>query len=96
MSDLGYINNWYGMGDNAILKQIANFIKQTRLKKNITQTNLAEKAGLHVLTSVTKKCDLLVLADPHSQSAKAKRARQYGIRIIHEPVFWKTIDVHVD
>ena len=44
---------------------------------------------------VTKKLDLLVLADPHSQSGKAKKARQYGIRILHEPVFWKAIGVAV-
>jgi len=57
---------------------------------------LATKAGLIVMGSVTKKLDLLVLADPHSQSGKAKKARQYGIRIMHEPVFWKAIGVSVD
>lgn len=56
---------------------------------------LATKAGLVVVESVTKKCDLLVLADPHSQSGKAKKARQYGIRIMHEAVFWKAIGVRV-
>jgi len=57
---------------------------------------LATKAGLIVMDSVTKKLDLLVLADPHSQSGKAKKARQYGIRIMHEPVFWKAIGVAVE
>jgi DNA polymerase-3 subunit epsilon len=57
---------------------------------------LATKAGLVVVGSVTKKLDLLVLADPHSQSGKAKKARQYGIRIMHEPVFWKAIGVKVE
>ncbi len=56
---------------------------------------LAKGAGLSVLSSVTKKLDLLVLADPHSQSGKAKKAREYGVRIIHEPVFWNTIGVVV-
>ncbi|TAK45676.1 MAG: hypothetical protein EPO29_01205 [Betaproteobacteria bacterium] len=56
---------------------------------------LAAKAGLVVMDSVTRKCDLLVLTDPHSQSGKAKRARQYGIRIMHEPVFWKAIGVRL-
>lgn len=55
----------------------------------------AAKAGLVVVDSVTKKCDLLVLADPYSQSGKAKKARQYGIRIMHEPVFWKAIGVRL-
>lgn len=57
---------------------------------------LATVAGLIVMDSVTKKLDLLVLADPHSQSGKAKKARQYGIRIMHEPVFWKAIGVNVE
>jgi NAD-dependent DNA ligase len=57
---------------------------------------LATKAGLIVVDSVTKKLDLLVLADPHSQSGKAKKARQYGIRIVHEPVFWKAVGVDVE
>jgi DNA polymerase-3 subunit epsilon len=56
---------------------------------------LATKAGLVVVDSVTKKCDLLVLADPHSQSGKARKARQYGIRIMHEPVFWNAIGVRL-
>ncbi|MCS7159253.1 MAG: BRCT domain-containing protein [Gemmatales bacterium] len=57
---------------------------------------LATKAGLIVMDSVTKKLDLLVVADPNSQSAKAKKARQYGIRIMHESVFWKAIGVPVE
>lgn len=57
---------------------------------------LATEAGLVVMSSVTKKLDLLVVADPQSQSGKAKKARQYGIRILHEPVFWKAIGVRVE
>ena len=53
--------------------------------------DLATKAGLIVVDSVTKKCDLLVLADAYSQSGKAKKARHYGVRIMHESVFWKAI-----
>jgi transcriptional regulator with XRE-family HTH domain len=50
MSETGYINNWYGMSDAAILKQLALFIKQMRLKKNLRQVELAEKAGIHRVT----------------------------------------------
>ncbi len=57
---------------------------------------LASKAGLVVADSVSKKLDLLVLADPHTQSGKAKKARQYGIRIMAETVFWKAIGVNVE
>lgn len=60
-----------------------------------TASILAEAAGLVVVKTVNKKLDLLVVADPHSQSGKAKMARQYGTRIIHEPVFWSKIGVKV-
>jgi len=57
---------------------------------------LAEKAGLIVLSGVTKSLDILVVADPNTQSGKAKKARQYGIRILAEPVFWHTVNIKVD
>jgi DNA polymerase-3 subunit epsilon len=57
---------------------------------------LAVNKGLRVLPSVTKKLDLLVVADPNTQSGKAKKARQYGIRIVHEPVFWRSLGVPID
>lgn len=56
---------------------------------------LATSYGLIVAESVTKKLDLLVVADPMTQSGKAKKARQYGVRIIHEPVFWRALGVEV-
>jgi DNA polymerase-3 subunit epsilon len=58
--------------------------------------DLATKAGLIVCDSVTKKLDLLVIADPHSQSGKAKKARSYGVRIMHEPLFWTSIGIVVE
>lgn len=57
---------------------------------------LATQCGLKIASTVTKALDLLVLADPNSQSGKAKKARHYGIRIIHEPVFWRMLDITVD
>ncbi|MBN1981731.1 MAG: 3'-5' exoribonuclease [Chitinivibrionales bacterium] len=57
---------------------------------------LAEQAGLVVANSVTKKLDLLVVADPNSQSGKAKKARQYGTRILADSVFWRMIQVTVE
>ncbi|MBX7104610.1 MAG: 3'-5' exoribonuclease [Gemmataceae bacterium] len=56
---------------------------------------LATAAGLVPVGNVSKKLDLLVLADPNSQSGKAKKARDLGVRIIHEPLFWKSIGVRV-
>jgi DNA polymerase-3 subunit epsilon len=57
---------------------------------------VATEAGCVIATAVTKKLDLLVLADPHSQSGKAKKARQYGVRIVHENVFWSSIGIPVE
>lgn len=57
---------------------------------------LAVQNGLTIANSVTKKLGLLVVADPNSQSGKAKKARQYGLRIIHEPQFWRTLGVTID
>lgn len=57
---------------------------------------LAADKGLKVSASVTKKLDLLVVADPNTQSGQAKKARQYGIRIVHEPVFWRSLGVELD
>lgn len=57
---------------------------------------LAKNAGLQIAASVTKKLDLLVVADPNTQSGKAKKAREYGTRILAENVFWKTIGANVD
>lgn len=57
---------------------------------------LAVSRGLLIAESVTKKLDLLVVADPLSQSGKAKKARQYGIRVMHEPVFWQALGMEVE
>ncbi|MCP3903763.1 MAG: DNA polymerase III [Planctomycetes bacterium] len=57
---------------------------------------LAREAGLDVAPSVTKRLDILVIADPNSQSGKARKARKYGIRILAEDVFWSKIGVAVD
>ncbi|MEX0727704.1 MAG: exonuclease domain-containing protein [Planctomycetaceae bacterium] len=59
-------------------------------------TGLAIEKGLKVISGVTKKLDVLVVSDPHTQSGKAKKARQYGIRILHEPLFWTMLNVEVE
>jgi DNA polymerase III subunit epsilon len=56
---------------------------------------LAEEAGLSVLPRVTKSLDILVIADPDSMSGKAKKARDYGTRVIAEASFWPLIGVEV-
>ncbi len=42
--------NYYSMSDNAILKELGNRIKMLRLRRNITQEALAEKAVVSVGT----------------------------------------------
>jgi DNA polymerase III subunit epsilon len=50
-------------------------------------TRIAARAGLQVANSVSGKTSLLVAADPWSQSGKARKARQLGVRIVTEQVF---------
>lgn len=57
---------------------------------------LAAKAGLQIANNVSKKLDILVVADPNTQSGKARKARDYGIRILTDTVFWRMIGVSVD
>jgi len=57
---------------------------------------LARKAGLIVHKSVTKRLDLLVCADPATESSKARLARRYGIRIMAEAEFWRRLGVDVE
>ena len=54
---------------------------------------LAAQAGLVVANSVTKKLDLLVAADPHTLSSKARKAREYGTRIVAEAALWRMLGV---
>ena len=53
----------------------------TRVDRELLE-KIATQAGMRPLKSVTKKCDLLVAADPLSQSGKARTARTRGIPII--------------
>lgn len=56
-------------------------------------TQIAEQQGMVVKRSVTKTLDFLVAADPDSLSGKARKAHQYGVRVIAEPVFWRLMGV---
>lgn len=62
----------------------------------VTQEELAAEAGLIPLQGVTKKLDILVLADADSNSGKARKARDYGTRLIAERAFWAALGVAVD
>ena len=58
--------------------------------------DLASQAGLKPMKSVTKKLDILVVADPHTMSGKGRKAREYGTRIMAEQAFWRAIGVEVE
>lgn len=45
MTDKSY-KNWLSMSDEALVKQVASFIKQHRLKQNKTQNMVATSAGI--------------------------------------------------
>ena len=58
-----------------------NLVNRALLEK------IAALAGMQSLNSVTKKCDVVVAADPLSQSGKARTARDRGIPIISVQAF---------
>jgi DNA polymerase-3 subunit epsilon len=60
------------------------------------QEELAAGAGLVVKSGVSRKLDILVLADPDSMSGKARLARELGVRCMAEPVFWRQLGVPID
>ena len=49
---------------------------------------VARAVGLRVTSAVSSKTALVVVADPHSQSGKARKARALGVRTVTEPVFF--------
>jgi DNA polymerase-3 subunit epsilon len=58
--------------------------------------DVATNAGLVVLTNVSKKLQVLVVADPDTLSGKARRARDLGTRLMAEAVFWRAVGVRID
>ena len=56
----------------------------------------AEAAGMSVSKNVGRSLDYLVVADPETMSAKARKARDTGVRVLAEPVFWRKIGISVD
>ena len=70
-------------------------INGTPISRNVAH-ELSIKAGLEVLERVTKELEILVVADPNTLSEKAKKAKKYGVRILHENVFLKTLGIKVD
>ena len=57
--------------------------------------DLARAAGMVPASRVTRDLDYLVVADPNTQSSKAKKARAYDIPILAETAFWLKLGVEV-
>lgn len=70
-------------------------VEGVRMTREIAE-DYARKAGMLVQKSVAKNLDILVLADPNTQSGKAKKAREYGTRIMAEAAFWQAIGVNAE
>lgn len=60
------------------------------------QERFAAAAGMIVKSGVSSRLDLLVLGDPDSQSGKARRAAELGVRRMAEAVFWRALGVTID
>ncbi len=74
--------------------ELLGVFKGERITRELAE-QLAAEAGLEVRPSVTKKLSLLVVADPETQSIKARKAREYGVRIMAEAAFWKAIGLSI-
>jgi DNA polymerase-3 subunit epsilon len=66
-----------------------------RITREVAE-GLARRAGLSILRNVSRKLDLLVVADPATVSSKARRARELGTRVIVESEFWRRLGVRVE
>jgi hypothetical protein len=60
------------------------------------QERLAREHGMDVRQSVTSRLDYLVVSHAESQSAKAQRAAQLGIRRLDEAELWERLGVAVE
>jgi DNA polymerase-3 subunit epsilon len=64
--------------------------------ERMTAQQLAMERGLIIKSGVSSKLDYLVAADPNSLSGKARKARELGVIILAEPVFWNMIGIRFE
>jgi len=74
----------------ALSGKLVSFTGSSKLKRAELKA-LARAAGGKVKDSVTKTTDFLVMADPDSQSAKAKGARKNGTKCVSEEMFLEMV-----
>lgn len=75
--------------------ELSASIRGKRVERD-TAEELAITNGLIIKSGVSKKLDFLVAADPDSMSGKARKARELGVTILAEPVFWRMMGVSVE
>jgi DNA polymerase-3 subunit epsilon len=75
--------------------ELLGHIDGARVTREMAEA-LATRYGLTVLPGVSRKLDILVVADPATESAKARKAREFGTRIMAEAAFWQALAVRVD
>jgi DNA polymerase III subunit epsilon len=56
----------------------------------------ALERGMIIKSGISTKLDYLVTADPNSLSGKSLKAREIGVKVIAEPVFWAMIGERID
>jgi len=71
---------------------LSGTINGERITRLMAET-LAKAAGLEIRDRVSRGLDLLVVADPYTQSTKAKKARDYGTRVLAEMELWRVLGV---
>ncbi len=70
-------------------------INGERISRSIAE-DIAQRHGMVIRKGVSKKLDYLVAADPDSMSGKAVKARDYGIPVIAELVFWQMLGIDTE
>jgi len=75
--------------------QLISKLEGILIERSFAQ-QLAIERGLVIKSGVSNKLDFLITADPNSLSGKAKKAKELGIKVIAEPVFWNMIGIAVE
>lgn len=57
------------------------------------QIMIARWVGCEVLSRITKKAQLLIVADPNDFTGNLQKARDYGIPVVQEPDFLRTVGI---
>ena len=79
------------LGEGQEVKGLSVCFTGTMSRPRETCHEIARAEGMSIRESVTKSLDILVVADVNTESSKARKARQYSIRIVNESAFFKLI-----